>query len=106
MKRVINRKMYNTETATMIGQYWNGIDSSDFRTLTETLYKTKKGEYFLHGSGGPLSKYSAPRGSNGRCGSENIIVLTKDKAIDWAEENEIVELFEENGEFADVIEEA
>ena len=106
MKKIINRKMYNTETATMLGQYWNGIGSSDFRTLTETLYKTKKGEYFLHGSGGPLSKYSEPCGSNGMCGSEDIIVLTKDQAIDWAEENEVVELFEENGEFADVIEEA
>ncbi len=29
MKKVIDGKLYDTEKATMIADYWNGLDSSD-----------------------------------------------------------------------------
>jgi len=106
MKRVIGKKMYNTETATELGQYWNGLGTSDFRNLEETLYKTSKGAYFLHGSGGPMTKYAVSAGSNSTSGSSQIIPLSKREAIQWAEDNEVTDLFEPGAEFADDIEDA
>lgn len=52
MKKIINGKMYNTETATELGDFWNGLSTSDFRNLSETLYRKKNGEFFLYGQGG------------------------------------------------------
>lgn len=43
MKKIINGKMYNTETATKLGDFWNGLSKSDFRQLSETLYRKKNG---------------------------------------------------------------
>lgn len=35
MKKIINGKMYNTETATKLGDFWNGLSKSDsMRTNT------------------------------------------------------------------------
>jgi hypothetical protein len=49
MKAVIDHIRYNTDTAEKIGSYDNGYAVSDFKHLSETLYKTKSGQYFLHG---------------------------------------------------------
>ena len=77
--------MYDTETAEEIAEWDNGILGNDFRACRETLYKKKKGEYFLCGSGGALSKYSVSCGNNSVCGSSDIIPLTKDEAKNWME---------------------
>lgn len=42
-KRIIDGKTYNTETATLIGQ-WESIDSP----IEEALFKTRHGAYFLY----------------------------------------------------------
>ena len=77
--------MYNTETAEKIQKWNNGLYSNDFKACEETLYKKKKGEYFIYGSGGALSKYAVPCGNKGICGSSDIIPLTKDEAKIWME---------------------
>ncbi len=41
-KKIINRKVYNTETAELIGKYWNGLSTNDFHYVYEELYITKK----------------------------------------------------------------
>lgn len=104
MKKLINGKMYNTETAEEIATWSNSYYSSDFRYCQETLYKTKKGAYFLHGTGGPLSSYSQPVGNNGRGGGSEIIAYTADQAFDWLEEHDLTE--EAEKEFPGKIEEA
>ena len=63
MKQIINGKTYNTETATELGHYWNGLSDSDFRHISESLYRTKNGRYFLAGEGGPMTRYSHPVGA-------------------------------------------
>lgn len=68
MKKVINGKIYNTETAIKVDCYCSDYYCSDFNYYDETLYKTKKGNYFLFGSGNALSKYSCSVGNNGRGG--------------------------------------
>lgn len=56
MKKTIGRKVYNTDTATLIKT--NAVSYfGDPAGYEETLYKTPKGEYFVYGVGGPESKY-------------------------------------------------
>ena len=104
MKKVINGMMYNTETATEIDYYSNNYYTNDFNYYSETLYKTKKGNYFLYGSGNAMSKYSCSVGNNGRGGSSDIIALTESEAMQWMEEYGDSEIMEK--EFAHTLEEA
>lgn len=58
MKRVIEGHRYDTDTAKKIGT--DGYSNrSDFDYWEETLYKTKSGFFFIHGEGGPRSRYEA-----------------------------------------------
>ena len=84
MKKIINGRKYDTDTAEALASYWNGLGGSDFAHCTETLYRKKTGEFFLHGEGGPMSKYSHSYG-NMTCGGEKIIPLTEDEAKEFVE---------------------
>lgn len=86
MKKVINGRLYNTDTATEIG-YDSKYAISDFNHWEETLYKKKTGEYFLLGEGGPMSKYSRTVGMNEWSGGSKIIPLTDEEARQWAEDH-------------------
>ncbi|UCE51361.1 MAG: hypothetical protein JSV31_19145 [Desulfobacterales bacterium] len=85
MKKVINEKLYNTETAEIIFAWENAYFPSDFHYCTETLYRTKKGAWFIHGTGGPLSKYRIQVGTGSFSGSETIETLTENEAYEWLE---------------------
>ena len=104
MKKVINGKVYNTETATLIHEWDNGIYGNDFKRCEEGLYRTDKGAYFTAGSGGPMSKYARSCGNNARCGGEGINVLTKEEALEWLESHDGDDAIEEY--FSDMIEDA
>jgi hypothetical protein len=99
MKKIINRKVYNTETAELLGKYWNGLSTNDFHYIYEELYITKKGNWFLYYSGGALSKY----GEAGS-GTEGIIPLEPEEAYEWLERNNCFELIDKY--FSDVLEDA
>lgn len=86
MRKIINGRVYNTATSKMIGEWWNGYHGSDFRCCYETLYKNTKGAYFIHGEGGPMTKYAKSYG-NEITGSEEIIPMSYEEARDWAERN-------------------
>ena len=88
MKRVINGLTYNTDTAEEIGQDDNGLGTSDFRFYDETLYKTKKGRFFLAGEGGALTKWAEAYGDMSGFGS-GIIALDKKDALEWCESHDI-----------------
>lgn len=87
MKKVINGKLYNTETARRCGEYEPNPYRSDFSWFCETLYLKKTGEFFLHGDGNAASPYSKSCGQNEWSGSEEIKPLTYDEAQKWAEEH-------------------
>jgi hypothetical protein len=87
MKKIINGKLYDTDTAKEIDCCSHGEGPRDFRHYTEYLYKKRTGEYFLYGEGGPMSRYSVAVGNNSWSGGEKIIPLTLDAAQKWAEEN-------------------
>lgn len=86
--------MYNTETATKIAEWDNGLSYSDFNNLSETLYKKKTGEFFLHGEGGANTRYSKSSG-NMSYGSSDIIPFSEAEVKEWLEENGNSEEYEE-----------
>ena len=86
MKKIINGKMYNTDTAECIGADAFSTPR-DFKYWREKLYRKHSGELFLYGIGGALTKYGRRVGENGYCGGEDITPLTEDAAKTWAEEH-------------------
>lgn len=102
MKKIIDRKIYNTETAELISSRNNGY-YNNFKYEEENLYRTKKGVFFLHAEGGPMSKYAKPYG-NGWTEGRTIIPLDDDETYRWLERNNEIEIIEEY--FIDKFEEA
>ena len=80
--RVVDRKRFDTQTAIEIAAWENGLPPSDYYHISETLYRTKNGTYFLAGSGGPLTKYAFTCGGVKGYGS-GIIPLCEDDAYEW-----------------------
>ncbi|MCM3022327.1 hypothetical protein [Heyndrickxia ginsengihumi] len=91
MKKIINRKVYDTEKSCLISEHSNG---SSNKHIYEGLYITKNGQFFLHAEGGPLTKYSESDGST-TWGIETIILLTPNEAYKWLERNDKFEEIEE-----------
>lgn len=94
MKKIINGKLYDTETAKCVGSWDNGLYGRDFGRMSEELYKKKTGEFFLYGEGGPASKYAEPAG-HGWTSGERIIPMTVAEAREWAEEHLDTDEYEE-----------
>lgn len=87
-KKVINRKVYDTETASLIAEVSFSYPG-DFQYWSESLYRTTDKTYFLAGEGGPMSHYAKSIGNNTTTGGSNIRPLSTSEAIDWCEENDI-----------------
>jgi hypothetical protein len=93
MKRIINGKKYDTDTAKNLGSAGYS-HPGDFAFWSERLYRKRTGEYFLHGIGGAMSKYARRIGLNEWSGGEEIIPLSLEEAQKWAEKHLEVEEFE------------
>ena len=105
MKKVINGKRYNSESAQRIAEHDSDFPVSDFRYWKETLYKKQTGEFFLHGEGNGLSKYAQSYGDSMGQG-EKLIPLTLEEAKEWAEHLEAdkyEEIFEAEDEMNSTI---
>lgn len=94
MKRIINGKKYDTETATPVCHY-SYSNTGDFRHVRKTLYRKKNGEFFIHGRGGPASEFAEQIEQNTWCGGERIIAITDDMAREFAEKYATVDQYEE-----------
>lgn len=95
MKKIINGKKYDTETATEIASGGtDGLSMSDFRYYEETLYRKKTGEFFLAGEGHGMTKYGSSNG-NTRGWGEAILPLTDDEAKAWVEQECDSETYEQ-----------
>lgn len=86
MKKIINGKVYDTDTAHDMGSDSYG-NFRDFSYWSETLYQKRTGEFFLYGEGGPMSRYAETIGQNEWSGGKKIIPLSFSKAREWAEEH-------------------
>ena len=102
MKRIIDGRSYDTEKAAEVGCWSNNRSARDFGHCSETLYRKRTGEYFLHGEGGPMSKYRRAVDVNNWTGGEDITPLTVEEARRWAEENLSADEYE--AEFGEVAE--
>jgi len=94
MKRIINGKLYNTETAERVTDHGAGLGRGDPDNFDEALYRTKKGNWFLAGSGGSRTKYARPCG-NMTGGGSAIILVSEDEAMAWLEGHKKTEAIEE-----------
>ncbi len=83
MKKYINGKKYDTETAQAVGSWSNNV--LGFGWIEETLYRKKTGEFFLHGKGGAATGYARSVDGNMRVNGEAIRPMTFDEAREWAE---------------------
>jgi len=88
MKRIINGKRYDTKTAVCVERWCNGLGSGDFKHCDEYLYRTKNGNYFLYGEGGPMTIWSESNG-NTSYGSSGILALNPSEVLQWLEDREI-----------------
>jgi len=101
MRMIINGKKYDTDTASWCGNHSNlgQVGKSNFRWVDEDLYQKMTGEFFLAGSGGAMTRYAEPCGTNGKCSGWGIFPLKEHEAKEWAEKylkyDEYVEIFGE-----------
>lgn len=86
MIKVIDGAKYNTSTAKFLGGHGYS-HPGDFSYWEESLHRTKAGKYFLHGEGGPMSKYAKSTGQNNWSGGSAILPMSRESAMAWAEEN-------------------
>ena len=77
MKKIICKREYDTETATLIQKYVVGF-LGDPAGYEENLYQTPGGLYFLHVGGGEASPYP----------EEDILRLAKTKVKEWQKAHE------------------
>jgi len=94
MRKIINNRAYDTETADCLGFYTNNLPNSDFRSFEEVLYRKKNGEFFLRCSGGALTEYAKVCGDNRGWGDE-IHPFDESEAKEWAQQNLTGEEYEE-----------
>ncbi len=74
MKKIICKREYDTDTATLVKKYTEG-ELGDAAGFEESLYQTEKGLYFLYVNGGEESPYA----------KEDIKSVSKAKAEQWLE---------------------
>lgn len=104
MKKIINGRKYDTETAELVASYGYS-NVGDFHYWEEDLYRTKFGNWFIVGSGGPMSMYCESANGN-TWGLSNVFKpIDPNDAMEWleqyAEDTEALEKY-----FSKVIEDA
>ena len=82
MKKIINGKLYNTETTECIAD--EEISLHDFYKTSESLFRTKSGVWFLFGESSAGGIYCDSDGRNSSSG-EDIILLEEKEVLEWAE---------------------
>ena len=94
MKKIINNKRYDTNTAKKVAEYDNDTARSDFNFYHEDLYQKRTGEFFLYGQGNAASKYAERAFPDGWQSGEKIIPITVDEAREWAERTQDADTYE------------
>ena len=77
MQKIICKKVYDTETSTIVKKVTFGAFGSP-DGYEETLYQTESGHFFLYTNGGAESKYT----------KEDITRMSAEKKNAWLKDNE------------------
>lgn len=83
MKKRINNRLYNTDTAKRCGTH-ESTGSCELAASEETLYVKRNGEYFLYGQGGPMTTYATTDETGDYGYGEDIRPLNTSAARAWA----------------------
>jgi hypothetical protein len=75
MKKIVNKKVYDTTKDEHLGFKYVGV-FGHLNGYEEQLFLAKNGQFYLYGSGGPESPYAEPA----------IVLLTKEEADLWEHE--------------------
>ena len=94
MKKIINGKTYNTKTAKRLCDGAANLAFIDPRDLSEYLYRSPKGQFFIAGCGGPMTKYSQLSGKNPSGWGEGLKLVTESEAKSYVENFGTAEEFE------------
>jgi hypothetical protein len=94
VKRIINGKTYNTETATHICDLGCEYHRGDFKWHDTAMYRTKGGAFFLAGDGGAMSMWSQSVGQNSWGPGKGIKPLDKERALGLLEAEEQTDAIE------------
>lgn len=86
MKRYIKDKVYDTDTAHLVGT-WDKDITDGLHWVSESLYRKRTGEYFLFGEGGAATRYAESRDDGGWGSGARIMPLSFDDARTWAQEH-------------------
>lgn len=87
MKKIINGKKYDTDTAEYQARTWSNVGMNDYGYWEEALYRKRTGEYFLHCTGNAASRYARQVAQNEWTGGEVIRPMSFEAVQKWAEEN-------------------
>ena len=68
MRKIINGRKYDTETAECVGEMASTYNFNDGYYYWEELYRKRTGEFFLHGAGNGLSPYAQSVGMGSTSG--------------------------------------
>lgn len=83
MKKRIDGRIYNTETATLIAEHNNGKARNDLAFQEEQLYRKKNGEFFIYGCGNANSWYAQPTKDGWYRSGEQIVPIDAESAERW-----------------------
>ena len=81
MKQIIDRKVYDTETAEQLHYWFNGCFAGDYKRREKTLYRTSKGALFIHHEGGAMTDCARSVGDNTRAGGEYLEPVSVEDAV-------------------------
>lgn len=84
MKKVINTKLYDTSGSPAVASSTHGKGEN---AIHETLHRKRTGEFFLHGEGGPASRYAKPVGDGQWANGEELFPMSVEAAQNWVKSN-------------------
>lgn len=85
MKKIIDGKKYDTETATLLAEDRRSSGDSDW--YREALYCAKNGSFFLAGEGGATSSWGREIPHHGRDSGSGIRALSAAETRTWVEKH-------------------
>lgn len=87
MRKVIDGKIYDTETATKIFEYENCHDPGNAKYVSKTLYRTPNECWFVREFGGGLSEIAQVYADGSSGPGSSIEVLSDDAACAFLQEH-------------------
>lgn len=93
MKKIINQRKYDTDTAKALATYETDLAIKNNAYYAATLYRKRNGEYFLYGKGNAGSPYSEMV-DGAFIPGEKITPLTVTQAKSWAQDRTDADTYE------------